>query len=325
MNVGLRLPNARVDPVELATRAESLGYASIWTGELWGRDAFVTLAGVASATERVALGPAIVNVYSRTPAALAMAAATLDGRSSGRARLGVGASTATAVESIHGLAYDRPVRRSHEAVAIIKLLLGGGDDRVTYDGEVLSVTDVPPLSANVPVYNAALGPANRRVTGRLCDGWIPHNVPFEALEDAFAVVADAAREAGREPDAVRVAPYVPTAVADDEATARGYLREHVAYYVGSGEGYRRAVADSFPDAAATVADRWADGDREAARAAVTDAMVDTLGVAGTPETAGERFREVASLDVVDEPLCVFAGRPDPERVERTVEAVAPDG
>ena len=325
MDVGLRLPNAPVDPVDLAARAEALGYASVWAGELWGADAFVTLAAVARATDRVALGPAIVNVYSRTPATLAMAAATLDDVSGGRARLGLGASTARAVEGVHGLAYDRPVRRSHEAMAIVRRLLAGGDDPVDYDGEVLSVDGVPPLDAEVPLYNAALGPANRRVTGRLADGWVPHNVPFDRLDEAFEVVADAARAAGRDPDAIRVAPYVPTAVAEDEATAREQLRGHLAYYVGSGEGYRRAVAAAFPDAAATIAERWAAGDRSAARAAVTDAMVDALGVAGTPETAPDRFRAVADRPVVDEPLLVFAGRPDVARVERTVEAVAPDG
>lgn len=323
MDIGFRLPHGPVPPDELAAHVESVGYASVWVGELWGADAFVTLASAAAATEQVALGTAIVNVYSRTPAALALAAATLAEVSGGRARLGVGASTAHAIEGIHGLAYDRPVRRTHETVAVIKRLLGD-DEPVSYDGEVLSVSGVPPLDADVPVYNAALGPANRRATGRLCDGWMPHNIPLFALEDAFEVIAEAAREAGRAPDAIRVSPYVPTAVAEDEATARDLLKGHVAYYVGSGEGYRRAVAEHFPDAAGTVADRWADGDRGAAREAVTEEMVEALGIAGTPETAPERFRTLAERSFVDEPLVVPAGQPDADRVWRTVDALAPD-
>lgn len=325
MAIGFRLPHGPISPAELASRAESLGYDSVWMGELWGDDAFVELAAAAAATERVGLGTAIVNVYSRTPAVLAMAAATIDEISGGRARLGLGASTAGAVEGIHGLEYDRPVRRTHETVAIIKRLLGGGDDPVSYDGELLAVDGVPPLDADVPVYNAALGRANRRATGRLCDGWLPHNIPLFALEDAFEVVAETARAADRDPETVRVAPYVPTAVAPDETTARAALRDHVAYYVGSGEGYRRAVAAHFPDAAATVAERWAAGDRAGARAAVTEAMVDGLGIAGTPASARERFNALADRPLVDEPLVVPAGRPDADRIERTLEAIAPDG
>lgn len=325
MDVGLRLPHGAIDLAELAARAERLGYASIWASEVWDEDVFVTLTDVAAATERVAVGTAIANVYSRTPAVLALAAATLDDVSGGRARLGLGASTARAIETLHGMDYDRPVRRTHEAATIVSRLLGGGDEPVTYQGELLSVTNVPPLDADVPLYNAALGPANRRLTGRLFDGWIPHNIPLPALEDAFEVVAEAAREAGRDPDDLHVSPYLPTAVADDEAAARDLLRGHVAYYVGSGEGYRRAVAEHFPEATDAAAERWQAGDRAGAREAVTDEMVDALGVAGTPETAGERFRAAADHPVIDEPQLVFAGRADEERVWRTVEAVAPDG
>lgn len=323
MDIGFRLPQGPVAPVELAQQVESLGYSSVWAGELWGADALVTLGRIAEATERVGLGTAIVNVYSRTPAALAMAAATLDDGADGRVRLGLGASTERAVEGIHGLAYDRPVRRTHETAAIVRRLLGG-DEPASYDGEVLAVANVPPLGADVPLYNAALGPANRRATGRLFDGWLPHNVPLDRLDDAFETIAEAARSAGRDPDDISVAPYVPTAVAEDEATARGQVKDHIAYYVGSGAGYRRAVASSYPDEAETVAERWADGDRGAARAAVTDPMVDALGIAGTPETARERFHALADRPLVDEPLVVPAGRPDPDRVRRTVEAIAPD-
>lgn len=325
MTIGFRLPHGPIPPAELATRAESLGYTSVWVGELWGDDAFVELATIATATERVELGTAIVNVYSRTPAVLAMAAATLDAVSDGRARLGVGTSTAQAVEGIHGLEFDRPVRRTHETVAIVKRLLSGEDAPVSYDGELLSVDGVPPLDADVPIYNAALGPANRRATGRLCDGWLPHNLPLFALEDAFETVAETAREAGRDPDAIQVSPYVPTAVATDEAAAREALRDHVAYYVGSGEGYRRAVAAHFPEEAATIGDRWESGDRAGARAVITEEMVDALGIAGTPQTAREQFDELTTRPLIDEPLVVPAGRPDADRVELTLEALAPDG
>lgn len=324
MNIGFRLPQGPVDPVELAERAEALGYASVWAGELWGADAFVTLARIAAATERVGLGTAIVNVYSRTPAALAMAAATLDDASDGRARLGLGASTEQAIEGLHGLQFDRPVRRTHETAAIIGDVLGG-DERTSYDGEVLSASNVPPLDADVPLYNAALGPANRRATGRLFDGWLPHNIPLPGLDEAFETIAETARTAGREPDDIAVAPYVPTAVAEDEATARGQVKEHLAYYVGSGAGYRRAVATAFPDEAETIAEHWADGDRDGARDAVTAEMVDALGIAGTPETARERFHALAERELIDEALVVPAGRPDADRVWRTLEAIAPDG
>ena len=325
MDVGFWLPPGADRPAELAALAEARGFASFWTGEVWGTDAFVTLADAATATDRIALGTGIVNVFSRTPAVLAMGAATLDAVAEGRVRLGVGTSTARVVETVHGGSFDRPVRRVDETVTIVQRLLGGGDEPVSYDGELLSVDEVPPLDVDVPIYNAALGEANRRVTGRRCDGWLPHNIPLFALESAFEVVADAARGAGRSPSDVRVTPHVPTAVAETDEAVRELLRGHVAYYVGSGAGYQRAVAAQFPAEAARVAELWADGDRAGARAAVTAPMVDALGVAGTPETARERFLATVDREVIDEPLVVPAGRPDAERLVATVEALAPDG
>src|SRR6056297_994113 len=291
MEPGLLLPPADVmDPVGVATTAEELGYDSVWMPELWGSDAFVQLGVLARETEEIGLGTAIANVFSRSPAVIAMAAATVDRFADGRMILGTGASTPKAIEDLHGMEYERPVRRAHEAIAIAKRYLSTDDERVTYDGQIFEVADFPPLGVDVPIYHAALGPANRRVVARLADGWIPHNVPFPDLDDAFAEIEETAREADRDPSQITVAPYVPAAVSEeDPEAARDAIRGHVAYYVGSGEGYRRAVAQRFPDDAATVADHWRGGDREAATAAVTDEMVEALGVAGSPSAAREQL------------------------------------
>ncbi|MFD1632562.1 LLM class flavin-dependent oxidoreductase [Haloplanus ruber] len=320
---GVVLPDGPVpDARDFAVRCESLGYDACWVGELWGRDAFVTLTAVAGAVDDLTLGTAIVNVFSRSPATLAAAASSLAAVAPAGVRLGVGPSTPTAVEGLHGRDYGRPVRRLHETAELVAAL-AGGSGRVDYDGETVSVADVPALDSDVPVYTAALGPAARRATGRVADGWLPHNVPFQNLAEAFETVAATAREAGRDPDSITVAPYVPAVVDDDPAVARDAIRDHLAYYVGSGEGYRRAVATVFPDAAERVAAAWADGDRDAARAAVTAEMVDALGVAGRPETARERFHEVASLGVVDHPIVVIPDGVDDATAERTVAALAP--
>ena len=323
MSRGVVLPRREIEATRrFAVRCEDLGYDACWTGELWGRDAFVTLTAVADAVSRIDLGTAIVNVFSRSAATLAAAAATLADVAPAGVRLGIGPSTKKAIEDLHGRDYDRPVRRLHETAELIAAFTAG-EGRVDYDGETVSIADFPALAADVPVYTAALGPAARRATGRVADGWLPHNIPFPELSSAFGTVAETAREAGRNPGEVTVAPYVPAAVASDPAEARAAVRGHLAYYVGSGEGYRRAVATTFPDEAARIAEAWAAGERDAAREAVTGEMVDALGVAGTPETARERFAAVSSLDVVDHPIVVVPDGVDEATTERTVEALAP--
>lgn len=322
MPTGVLVPNDEPDVAAFAERVESLGYDSVWANELWTRDAFVALTRAAGATDGIRLGTAIVNVYARSPATLAQAAATLDRAAGGRAVLGLGTSTRKTVEDLHGLAFERPARRLHETTELVTEFLRG-TGRVSYEGELFEVSDFPALGADVPVYAAALGPANRRATGRTADGWLPHNIPFGTLEEAFETIAETARERGRAPGEIAVAPYIPAAVSDDPAQARAAIRGHVAYYVGSGAGYRRAVAAEFP-AAAEIAAAWQSGNRDAAREQVTDEMVAELGVAGRPTEAREQLHAVADLAIVDEPLVVVPNGAPQEMKEQTVRALAPD-
>ncbi|MFD1512620.1 LLM class flavin-dependent oxidoreductase [Halomarina rubra] len=322
--VGILVSPSLEDPTGFAVRAEQLGYDSAWTNELWYESGVVRVTDIAANTTSIDLGTAILNVYSRSPAVLAMTAASVDRLSDGRFTLGVGTSTQKAIEDLHGMTWDdpNPVRRAHETIELTKEFLSGSG-RVEYDGETFEVADFPALGQDVPIYHAALGPANRRVVARLCDGWIPHNVPFPDLGDAFDYIAEHAEEAGRDPDDITVAPYVPCCVADDADTARQHLREHVAYYVGNGEGYRKAVAQRFPEGADEVAEKWRAGDRPDAAAAVTDEMVATLGVAGTPEEARQQLRDVAAIDAIDRPLVVIPNGAE-ARADQTLEELAPE-
>jgi alkanesulfonate monooxygenase SsuD/methylene tetrahydromethanopterin reductase-like flavin-dependent oxidoreductase (luciferase family) len=324
MPTGVLLPPADVmDPVGIAQSAEDLGYDSVWLPELWGSDAFVQLGVLARETDDVMLGTAIANVFSRSPAVLAMAASTVDGFAGGdRTILGTGVSTPKAIEDCHGVPYEQPVRRAHETIAVAKAYLSPGEDPVEYDGELVSVQDFPALDTEVPIYHAALGPANRRVVARLADGWIPHNVPFTRLDEAFEEIEETAEEAGRDPDDITVAPYVPSAVSDDPEEARDAIRGHVAYYVGSGEGYRKAVAQSFPDAADEIASHWSDGDRAAARGAVTDEMIRALGVAGTPDEARQQLAELTD-GPIDHAIVTVPQQATDLALE-TIQALAPE-
>ena len=311
------------DPTNLAVRAEKLGYDGLWLGELWGTSSFVQLTDIAAHTGEISLGTAIVNVFSRSPAVLAMTAASLDRVSGGRFRLGVGTSTKKVVEDLHGMdwADPNPVRRAHETIELTRAYLRD-DGRVHYEGTIFDVHDFPSLDVDVPIYHAALGEANRRVVARLCDGWIPHNVPFPDLDAAFAYIVDQAEEAGRD-GSIEVAPYVPAAVSDDVHEARDVIRGHVAYYVGNGRGYERAVATRFPDEARAVADAWRNGDRTTAAANVTDEMVEALGVAGTPDRAREQFQAIADIDCVTRPLVTIPSNADDETTMRTITELSP--
>ena len=329
--IGLKLPTTDDRPNQSVAKtagewgeyAETLGYDSIWMSEGWGADALLTLAEVATQTDELRLCTAIVNTYSRTPAVLAMAGATLQRQSGGRAVLGVGASHAGIVEPLHGMAYERPVRRTHEAIELIKELTGGSED-VTYHGEIFEVEGYPAFETPVPVYNAALGAANRRATGRVADGWLPYLFPSSALSEGFDTIAKTAREAGRDPAEIEVTPQILAAVSDDPEAAKDSLREFIAPYIGNLPNYRDALATWFPAEAEAISDAWNVGGLEAAKAEVTDELVFELGVAGTADSARQQLHELLELDVIDCPI-LYVPRSAPQSVrDRTIEDLRPD-
>src|SRR4030081_3575558 len=258
-----------------ARMAEECGYEAIFVPEAWGRDAFVTLGALARVTERIGLGTGIVNVYSRSPALLAMATVTLDEISGGRAILGLGTSGQRVVEGWHGVPMARPLRRWRETTEALRAIVGGS--RRGYNGETLRIAPgfaitVARSRDRIPIYHASLTPRGIRQCAEVADGWLPYFASPETLRADLAVIEDALHVAGRERLSFTVAPYLPVIVSDDEAAARSVLRRHLAFYIGGmGRFYRETVArHGFADAAAEVRRRWEARERDAAADAVTD-------------------------------------------------------
>ena len=71
---------------------EKAGLDTVWVPEAYGFDSPTLMGYLAAKTETVEIGAGILNVFSRTPSAIAQTAAGLDNVSQGRALLGLGAS-----------------------------------------------------------------------------------------------------------------------------------------------------------------------------------------------------------------------------------------
>src|SRR5512145_3535936 len=101
----------------LAARAEALGYDDVWLAdERFFREVYASLAAFAAGTTRVRLGRCVTDPYSRHPALTAMAIATLDELSGGRAVLGIGAGISGFAEL--GIRRERPSRALREAITL---------------------------------------------------------------------------------------------------------------------------------------------------------------------------------------------------------------
>jgi F420-dependent oxidoreductase-like protein len=282
--------------IECVRAADACGYDSFWMPEAWEREAFTILAELAARTERIHLGTGIINVFSRSPALIAMSAATLDEMSGGRFRLGLGTSGARVVEDFHGITFEKPLIRLKETVHIVRALLSG--ERVDFSGECFELRrfklGFKPLRAQIPIYIAALTPKNLRQVGEIADGWLPTHWPRARLQDGIAEIRTGAEESSREMSRIEIAPFVNVVVSDDVRKARDKARLPLAYYVGGmGEYYHATLGRlGFRAEADRVRELWQAGRRKEAIAAVTDGMIDNVAICAPLEICRARLDEL---------------------------------
>jgi probable F420-dependent oxidoreductase len=293
------LPAAQM--VELAAFADRLGADSVWVPEGRGREALTLLAAMAGATQRCRLATGILPVFSRPPALVAMAAATLADLSGGRFVLGLGAGHPMVAEAGYGLRYREPLRAVREFVAIVRRLLAG--EKVIDAGGVFRVREFQ-LEARprqqVPIYLAALGEQMLRTAGEIADGVILNWIPAGRIPWAVSAVRQAAAQAGRNPAEVKVVCFVRTAATDRPNAAWSVLRRLVATYAAMPAYARAFETAGFGDALASMQAAWTRGGVEAAARAAPEDFVTSLGAVGSAQECvdGLNRYHAAGVDVV---------------------------
>ncbi|WP_043667140.1 LLM class flavin-dependent oxidoreductase [Streptomyces xylophagus] len=292
---------------ELARAAERLGYAAVLAPEGYRSDAASLLGLVAGQTERVALISGVMQIPARPPGLTALTAATLDALSGGRFRLGLGVSNPDVAQGWYAAAADRPLARTREYVEVVRRALAGGP--VRYEGRHYSVGGTAPLHvltepvrADLPVYLAAVGPANLRLAGEIADGWIGVFTAPEAVAEAVTEIEGGRKRAGGDMAGFEVLPSLPTAVGPDPATAADLLRDQYVYLMGIGDAERNVYCAlsrrlGYGHVADALRERLAAGDRAGAARALPVDFIDRTALIGPVPRIAERMAEYAEVGV----------------------------
>lgn len=286
------------EQVTLAQLGDELGLDSVWISEAWGQDAVSVLGLLTGKTERIGLGSGLMQIPARKPTATAMAAATLDVLSHGRFRLGLGLSGPQVSEGWYGEPFVRPLGRTREYVDVVRRALAREPVQLEAEGGMglgkpLKLL-AKPVQDPVPIYLGAIGPKAVEQTGELADGWLPFMFNPAAPEVLMDPLRAGLAKAGRSLADIDVAPVVPLAVEDDEATARDAVRPWLAFHLGAMGAKEKnfyvelAARYGHGDAARECQDRFLAGDRAGAAAALTDEIVDAGAIAATPATLAAR-------------------------------------
>lgn len=298
-----------------ATRAEELGFDSVWVSDhffysfaRYGADPapiaslepLTTLAGIAAITQRVRLGTLVLCAPFRHPALVARMAASIDLVSDGRLDLGFGAGWMREEFEAFGYRFGEIGERFdalQESLEVVHALFDGAP--VTYDGTTVTLRDA--VLASAPERPPTLwvggkgGPRLLRLAARLAEGW---NTVWRVSPDGYADMLDGVRAAcdavGRDPATFGLSIGLYSLIGEDEAAARA--------------AFERGRAAAPGDAMA--ADDY------------TSWRADTLS--GTPEQVLERvaaFEALGVRELIVSPWVLPFAIHEPEQVELFAERV----
>jgi probable F420-dependent oxidoreductase len=276
-----------------------LGYTDLWSAESNGYDGFTPLALASTWAPTLRLGVAIIPVYTRGPATLAMSAATMAAAAPGRFVLGIGASSNVIVERWNDIPFEAPYQKVRDTLRFLKASMGGG--KVTEDYETFSIKGfrmgfTPPEPPTVLV--AALREGMLRLAGREADGAITN---WLAPQDVPAVAGHLAEGGADKELAARIF-VAPTGDAD---AARAVGRFAIAAYLTV--PVYRAFHEWLgrKELMQPMQDAWAAGDRKAALEAIPDELVDSLVVHGEPAACRDRIQEYVDAGITTPVLAVL--------------------
>jgi probable F420-dependent oxidoreductase len=272
-------------------KAEELGYTDFWSYEA-DLDPWIPLGLAAAWTKRATLGTAIVGAFTRGPAIIAMAAQAMAEAAPGRFCLGIGAGSNVTVERWNGGTYVKPLARVTEVVEAVRQALDG--QAMSVQGRALSVSGFRlgrPVPARVPIYVAALQERMIRQAVRISDGVVTNWLSAADVRQVASVVRDEAKRAGKDPDAMVIACRINVIPTNDVPAARDLYRRAMTAYLNVPVYRMFQQWLGRGDALRPMHDLWARGDRKGALDAIPDAVVDELGVFGTPEECRTRIQE----------------------------------
>jgi probable F420-dependent oxidoreductase len=212
--------------VQLASRAEALGFASVWVhdhvfnaGHVFRRigdkpyyEPLTLLSYVAARTERVGLGTSVLVLPYHNPIRLAKTAATLDVLSGGRLILGVGVGAVAPESEAMGSPYAERGAITDEAIAVMKELWTKDDP--SFAGKYHRFSGMPfspkPLQRpHIPVLIGGNSRAAIRRAVRLGNGWHPLAVSPEMLRQGIHDLQEQAQAVGRDVSEIPVSLSMP--------------------------------------------------------------------------------------------------------------------
>ena len=313
------------DFLTLADLVDKTEFSRLWIQEGDQKSAWTLAALALRSTKRVKVALGVTSPVRRHPQILAIEAATVNEISVDRLVLGVGIATG-AIRN-YGLQME-PLPAMRDTVAIIRGLLADATTEFSYSGKVFSTRrpQKPFRIPNLPIFLGAIGPQMLDLAGEIADGLIlTRRGCFSAEYQKYAIdrVISSARTKNRDPNSLSFVGFFETSISEDGNLARQFVKKILGTY----------TIPELPDSVSNLVDvnekevqvikqRYSEGDFEGAIEAVTDKMVDTFAIAGTPTQCAEKLEQFANTGL-NTPILFIHGPDKMKAVKLAAEQIIP--
>src|SRR6266536_826301 len=310
----MQLTMEPLDEMLASARAmDEAGMDTIWLAEAYpwwrkhgmeARSSTVVSALIARETERLTVGWGIISPFTRHPVQVAMDARVVQ-EAAGPERFILGFGTSKIFLNNASMQTSKTLGPMRDAVEIVRGVLGG--EAFHYEGSTCSA-DVPALQDSAhtprgvpPVYVAATAPKMQRLAGELADGCLTPSITTPPFVRYTRENVQADIDIG--------CTVVASIHETDRDAGRDGAREIASMYLANKVQNIQGAADTLLDLAGIeqdeirpVAEAMEQGGRLAAKAQVSDALLDKCKpIAGTPEdciAAIEEYRDAGCTHVM---------------------------
>jgi 5,10-methylenetetrahydromethanopterin reductase len=258
---------------------------TVWIPETWGMENFSMLSAVSLRLKKTKIGSSIINIYSRSPALVAMGAATVDTISDRRLVLGLGTSSLPIVEEFHGYKFEKPLLRMREYVEIIRKILSG--KKIDYNGKIFSLKNfsllIKPPREQIPIYLAAVNQNMVELCWQIADGVIFYLRPITEIQKTIKHMQSKRK--------IDVSCQLITCMSNDVEKAIECAKKTLSFYISVGEIYREFLAkNGFKNETKNIYQEYNKSGLRSNHELVTESMLEQLCVYGTPNECIKKLK-----------------------------------
>jgi 5,10-methylenetetrahydromethanopterin reductase len=289
------------EALSFAKEAAAAGASSLWMADHLGyRESILSCLSFAMATQGTKVVPTAVSPYLRHPMPTAMQMATLAEAAPGRAALALGVGNPLFLGEA-GETIDKPIRVIREFVEALRALWSGEPVhkeamRFRLDGARMMFTPAQPI----PIYLSPMKEQMLRLSGKLADGLVlSAGLSASFARQSLEVMAEGAREAGRDPASLHAAGYISFMASDDGRKAVDAIRQKLAFLFRNKFLDDNIAHTGIPIDQAAIIAAMSKRDYAAAARLVPDEAVDAFAVAGTVRQCCDKLQAYADAGLDD--------------------------